>query len=145
MIHQSIRRGLIHLPKIISEIRGLGREHRALVALGPQALRAELAVHFAGWLTDAVRGATGSATDLSGARDLADLLQRAEVAAALLDARTEAGRAAADIRNRLSWAVRNGRHRDPVIRGYAPRDLAWAVRTARLAAQQIRTSRGHCN
>ncbi|MFI1308531.1 hypothetical protein [Streptomyces sioyaensis] len=137
--------GLFRLPQLIREIRGLGREHRVLVALGAQALRAELGVHFAGWITDAVQTATGSTTDLSGARDLGDLLQRAEVAAALLDPRTEAGRAVADIRHRLRWAAKNGRDDDPVVRSYAPRDLAWAVRTARLAAQQARTSRGRCN
>ncbi|GAO13035.1 putative gluconate transporter [Streptomyces lydicamycinicus] len=136
MTHQSIRRGLIRLPGLISEIRGLGREHRVLVALGPQALRAELAVHLGGWLTDAVRAATGSTTDLSGARDIAELLQRAEVAAALLDTSTEAGRAAADIRHRLRWAVKNGRDHDPVVRSYAPRDLAWAVRAARRGKQR---------
>ncbi|MFF4291380.1 hypothetical protein ACFY0R_39730 [Streptomyces sp. NPDC001633] len=126
-----IAHSLFRVAGLISEIRGLGREHRALVALGPQALRAELATHFAGWLTTAVQEATGSTTDLSGARDLGELLQRAEVAAALLDGKTEAGRAAADIRHRLRWAVKNGADQDPVVRSYAPRDLAWAVRAAR--------------
>lgn len=116
----------------VRRAHAIGREQRALAGLGAPALVEELADHLAGWVTKAVQDATGTRTDLSGARDLGDVVQRFQTAVTLLDTSLP-GQTVACIRDGAVNAARCYASTDPVVRGSGRRTLASAVWLARAA------------
>lgn len=120
----------------VRKVWAAGREQRALAALGPVALVDELADHLAGWITKAVQDATGTRTDLSGARDLGDVVQRFQAAVTLLDTALD-GQTVACIRDGAVAAARCYASTDRVTRGSGRRTLASAVWLARAARRRF--------